>query len=307
MLIPAMLHLRNVRTKTAIFPATFCFCCLLSWTSGLDVVQQLLVCDRAAVSLKDVTGCSWSMAYNTNQLSRFDTEKSRFIVENPTVKSEVDSLNKDPKALRNTQNEMQDNINFLSRLLKAGAATLDRKETPSVTINFHDLEIHGQPSQLLCTVTGFYPKALNITWLRNGRSIQHEVVQTDILPNSDGTFQTVAFVNFDPKTKNIYTCYVEHTSIPEGLHVDWDHQSKNSLTAGAIIGILIGIAGIVTAVAGGIIRGKHHGCQSRITTPTVVFIKDQQQRKSNRSQVSMQSNASASSANSGDGLTKHVG
>nr|BBJ00835.1 MHC class II beta chain like protein [Triakis scyllium] len=284
--------------------ATFS-CCFLSLISALDVVQQLLDCDQAAVTRKDISGCKWALAYNGHTLSYFDPRADRLIVESSTVKSEVDSLNKDPKALKNIRNEIQDTVNFLSQLLEVGAGTLDRKVPPSVTISFIDLEASGHSSQLQCTVSGFYPRALNVSWLKDGRSTEQYVTQTPILPNNENTFQTTAYIKIEPSTVDTYTCLVEHVTFPQGYRTDWVPRHRSSLSPAAIVGILFGIVGIITAVVGGVVRMKRQGHQSRMIEPKVLFQKCQE-RRSNRSQSSMRSNASASSATSGDGLTKHT-
>ncbi|XP_041035560.1 SLA class II histocompatibility antigen, DQ haplotype D beta chain-like isoform X3 [Carcharodon carcharias] len=296
--------LRNVIPHMAISAAALYFWCCVSLISALGVVQEVLDCDRAAVSQKDVTGCFCIVAYNKNILTRFDTKAGRLTVESLTVKNEVDSLNKDPRALKIIQDGIQDSVNFLSLLLEAGADTLDREVSPSVTISFHDLEDFDHSSQLQCTVAGFYPSALNVTWLKNDGNIDEQVVQTQILPNSEKAFQTAAFTNIDPKTEDTYTCFVEHVTFPDGLRTNWVPQPKSSLSAAAIVGILFGIGGILTAITGAVFRMKRQGYQPRIPGLKVLFWKNQQQQKSNRSQASMHSNTSASSATSGDGLTK---
>uniref|UniRef100_UPI00398EDABC H-2 class II histocompatibility antigen, E-U alpha chain-like n=1 Tax=Pristiophorus japonicus TaxID=55135 RepID=UPI00398EDABC len=269
-------------------------CFSLCLISAQDVVQQLLDCDRAAVVQKDMTGCGWSLAYNADTLTVFDTTTGRLVLKHASVKAEVASTNKDPKALQNIEKDIRENLDFISQLLHAGAATFDRTVSPSVTIEFQDLEEHGQASQLQCSVMGFYPRALNVTWLRGAEDVTGEVVQTRILPNSDGTFQTHAFVTFDPETRDVYACSVQHQGFPGGLRMDWDSQSRNFMPAGAVIGIVFGISGIVTVFAAAIVHSKRQA---------VSFSKNQPQRKSNRSETSVHSNTSAASASSGNAIS----
>ncbi|XP_038638088.1 SLA class II histocompatibility antigen, DQ haplotype C beta chain-like [Scyliorhinus canicula] len=285
--------------------AIFSWCCA-SFISALGVVQQQLDCDRAAVSRKDILGCSWMMAYNGYSITGYDTQAGLLTAESPTVKTEVDSLNRDPKALKDIWVEVQDAIDFLSQLLEAGAGTLDREVPPSVTVSFKDLETFGRSSQLQCIVAGFYPRALNVSWLRNGGSVNQQLAQTPILSNGERTFQTAAFIDIDPKTEDTYTCFVEHITYPEGHRTDWVRQRKGPLSTAAVIGIVFGIVGILTAVGGGLVRMERQGHQPQIVEPKVLFQKCQRGPMSNRTQTSMRPNASASSATSGDGLTKHT-
>uniref|UniRef100_A0A672KEH6 Ig-like domain-containing protein n=1 Tax=Sinocyclocheilus grahami TaxID=75366 RepID=A0A672KEH6_SINGR len=86
-------------------------------------------------------------------------------------------------------------------------------------------------SPVECHITGFYPAAVTITWLKNGQEHYEDVDFGDLLPNMDGTFQkTVTLTVFpDEWKKNQYVCVVEHegNTIQKILRKD-EIKSNNS-------------------------------------------------------------------------------
>ena len=69
-------------------------------------------------------------------------------------------------------------------------------------------------SSVVCHATGFHPKAVNMTWKRDGEVIQEDVYVGETLPNGDGTYQKRAELTVSPeeRKRSQYTCEVEHAS-----------------------------------------------------------------------------------------------
>ncbi|XP_043540687.1 patr class II histocompatibility antigen, DO beta chain-like, partial [Chiloscyllium plagiosum] len=175
---------------------------------------------------------------------------------------------------------------------------------PSVRIQLEGQSLNGQPQQLRCSVTGFYPRAVNVSWLRDGENIDPVVLRLPILPNSRGTFQTAAYIPVEPDPPATYTCLVQHASYPypEGFRLDWVDDHHFSLSSAAIVGILIGILGVTFVMVPVYIHLKSQGRRAGIFEPTVLFLKNRRQGRSNRTKTSVRSNISTTS---GDGLTQH--
>ncbi|XP_041956550.1 uncharacterized protein LOC121715171 isoform X4 [Alosa sapidissima] len=83
---------------------------------------------------------------------------------------------------------------------------------------------------LTCLATGFYPRHINLTLLRDGQSVSdHQITGGELLPNGDETYQMRKSleVSAEELQHHHYTCTVEHLSLDNKLDIDlaegdWD-------------------------------------------------------------------------------------
>ncbi|CAM5111585.1 unnamed protein product [Natator depressus] len=136
-------------------------------------------------------------------------------------------------------------ISWLRSSLEYGKETLQRKVRPTARVS--DRSSHDSLTTLSCKVSGFYPRDITVTWLRNGESRQQETYSEGILPNGDGTYQTWVTMEIDPKIKAHYSCQVEHASLLEPLSVSSEPNNNlipivaGVITAVVLIGVIIGV------------------------------------------------------------------
>lgn len=79
----------------------------------------------------------------------------------------------------------------------------------------------GQPNVLICLVNNIFPPVINITWLRNSKSVTEGVYETSFLSNSDHSFHKMAYLTFIPSDDDIYDCRVEHWGLEEPALKHW--------------------------------------------------------------------------------------
>ncbi|XP_043402972.1 class I histocompatibility antigen, F10 alpha chain-like isoform X2 [Chelonia mydas] len=136
-------------------------------------------------------------------------------------------------------------IPWLRSSLEYGKETLQRKVRPTARVS--DRSSHDGLTTLSCKVSGFYPRDITVTWLKNGESRQQETYSEGILPSGDGTYQTWVKMEIDPKIKAHYSCHVEHESLVEPLSVSWEPNNNlipvvaGVITAAVLIGVIIGV------------------------------------------------------------------
>ncbi|CAM4544929.1 unnamed protein product [Caretta caretta] len=136
-------------------------------------------------------------------------------------------------------------IPWLRSSLEYGKETLQRKVRPTARVS--DKSSHDGLTTLSCKVSGFYPRDITVTWLRNGESRQQETYSEGILPSGDGTYQTWVTMEIDPKIKAHYSCRVEHESLLEPLSISWEPNNNliptvaGVITAVVLIGVIIGV------------------------------------------------------------------
>ncbi|XP_043369954.1 class I histocompatibility antigen, F10 alpha chain-like isoform X1 [Dermochelys coriacea] len=133
----------------------------------------------------------------------------------------------------------------LSQEIEYGKETLQRKVRPTARVS--DRSSHDSLTTLSCKVSGFYPRDITVTWLKNGESRQQETYSEGILPSGDGTYQTWVTMEIDPKIKAHYSCHVEHESLLEPLSVSWEPNNNliptvsGVITAVVLVGVIIGV------------------------------------------------------------------
>uniref|UniRef100_A0A674JB07 Ig-like domain-containing protein n=1 Tax=Terrapene triunguis TaxID=2587831 RepID=A0A674JB07_9SAUR len=124
-------------------------------------------------------------------------------------------------------------ILWLRSALEYGKETLQRKVRPTARVS--DRSSHDGLTTLSCKVSGFYPRDITVTWLKNGESRQQETYSEGILPSGDGTYQTWVTMEIDPKIKAHYSCRMEHESLLEPLSVFWGKAQVLVLELGSTV------------------------------------------------------------------------
>ncbi|NXG35195.1 HB2A protein, partial [Dromaius novaehollandiae] len=92
---------------------------------------------------------------------------------------------------------------------------------PGVKIFLVQTEPLGHPSKLACSATRFYPSEIRIRWFKNGQEETDKVVDEDLLPNGDWSVKILVTLGVMPKQGDVYTCQVEHVSLPAPITMDW--------------------------------------------------------------------------------------
>ncbi|XP_073454453.1 major histocompatibility complex class I-related gene protein-like isoform X3 [Aquarana catesbeiana] len=77
-------------------------------------------------------------------------------------------------------------------------------------------------TKLHCQVYGFYPQAVTVRWIKNGIETIRENQADHILPNLDGTYQTILSIEVSVREVDTYSCHVNHSSLEETAIILWD-------------------------------------------------------------------------------------
>ncbi|KAL6466059.1 hypothetical protein MHYP_G00261920 [Metynnis hypsauchen] len=125
-------------------------------------------------------------------------------------------------------------IEWLKKYVDYGRETLERKVSPEVSLFQKDCS-----SPVVCHATGFFPKAVNISWQKNGEDLHEDVKLRETLPNQDGTFQKRSLLTVSPEELNRhnYTCTIQHSSLEKEVML---LVSDLRVSAGVWTGIITG-------------------------------------------------------------------
>nr|XP_014339657.1 PREDICTED: major histocompatibility complex class I-related gene protein-like [Latimeria chalumnae] len=117
----------------------------------------------------------------------------------------------------------------------------------------------GGTLTLSCMVTGFYPRAVDVNWIKNGETALNDTISNETLPNEDRTFQIKKSIEIHSADTNTYSCLVDHSSLNTNLNVPYDPKANGNPTviSGIIIGV--GIVGILIVAIAGFLVWKYKG------------------------------------------------
>ncbi|XP_036454707.1 H-2 class I histocompatibility antigen, Q9 alpha chain-like [Colossoma macropomum] len=105
---------------------------------------------------------------------------------------------------------------WLLKYVGYGRSALERKVSPEVSLFQRD-----SSSPVVCHATGFFPKAVMISWQKNGEDLHKDVELRETLPNQDGTFQKRSVLTVSPEEldRNYFACIILHSSLEKEIEL----------------------------------------------------------------------------------------
>ncbi|KAG9466348.1 hypothetical protein GDO78_016737 [Eleutherodactylus coqui] len=195
----------------------------------------------------------------------FDTQNNRFIPLMPEAYNFTQKMNnpEDP-----WQREMMYHMKKDCNIILEGIMTyvkeeLEKKVRPGVKVMGRE---SGEITKLHCLVYGFYPRAVDVKWMKKRTDEVPTYQTTHVLPNPDGTYQIRVSAEVIPQEGDRYSCYVDHSSLEEPLLVDW--EPRNSTRTHVLIVVLVGLL-IVSIIAGVVIYKKRKTISTWTSNHTV--------------------------------------
>ncbi|KAL8213620.1 UNVERIFIED_CONTAM: hypothetical protein K2H54_067500 [Gekko kuhli] len=140
-------------------------------------------------------------------------------------------------------------VEWLRRYLGYGNETLQRTEAPMTRVARR--KGHDGRETLFCQLYGFYPKEIEVTWMKDGEDRRAETLTGGVVPNSDGTYHTWLSIEVDPEEKEHYRCRVGHDSLLEPLNLAWEEPASAS-DLWLLVGIVVGVLNVILLGATGV-------------------------------------------------------
>ncbi|XP_036416371.1 H-2 class I histocompatibility antigen, Q9 alpha chain-like [Colossoma macropomum] len=134
-------------------------------------------------------------------------------------------------------------IAWLKKYVEYGRTTLERKVSPEVSL-FQKYS----SSPVVCHATGFFPKAVMISWQKNGEDLHEDMELRETLPNQDGTFQKRSVLTVSPEelNKHNYTCIIQHSSLEKDIVLQGAHRRiLHGVSGGGSVGVIVGAVVVV--------------------------------------------------------------
>ncbi|XP_066110253.1 HLA class II histocompatibility antigen, DO beta chain isoform X2 [Saccopteryx bilineata] len=164
--------------------------------------------------------------FNLEEYARFDSDLGMFVALTELGRPDVELWNSRPDILARSRASVDA---LCRRNYELGAPfTVGRRVQPEVTVYPERTPVPRHHNVLLCSVTGFYPGDIKVRWARNGQEERAGVVSTGLIRNGDWTFQTALMLETTPELGDVYTCRVDHASLPSPVSVEWRAQPRYS-------------------------------------------------------------------------------
>ncbi|XP_061110028.1 patr class I histocompatibility antigen, A-108 alpha chain-like isoform X2 [Conger conger] len=182
-------------------------------TQGVHTAQVMYGCEW-----DDETGATGGFdqqGYDGEDFVALDTKTWTYIAPRPQGEITARRWNNDGAKIENwKQYTTQICVEWLKMYVSYGKSTLERRVKPQVSLLQKDTS-----SPVTCHVTGFYPRAVMVTWKRDGQDLDMGVERGETVPNGDGTFQTRSHLRLKPEDwkRNTYTCTVQHKSLEDDI------------------------------------------------------------------------------------------
>ncbi|XP_056102601.1 rano class II histocompatibility antigen, B alpha chain-like [Rhinichthys klamathensis goyatoka] len=125
---------------------------------------------------------------------------------------------------------------------------VERLDIPDTSIYSEDDVVQDVENTLICHVTGFFPPPVNVSWTKNNQIVTEGMSLSQYRRKDDGTFNIFSSLKFMPKEGDIYSCTVNHKSIPgQPQTKTWDVNVALPGVGPAVfcgVGLTLGLLGV---------------------------------------------------------------
>uniref|UniRef100_A0A8C6SW72 Ig-like domain-containing protein n=1 Tax=Neogobius melanostomus TaxID=47308 RepID=A0A8C6SW72_9GOBI len=158
----------------------------------------------------------FASVYNKLELYRFDSKVGKFVGYTEYGVKAAEHLNNNTawlerfRHLKYTSCVPNINVYYKDILSKSGESHDTLRSHPSIAPP-------AGGGVLVCSVYGFYPKDITVTWINNHQQITTGVINTEPTADRDWTFQLHSHLEYSPRSGDQISCVVEHISLKEPM------------------------------------------------------------------------------------------
>ncbi|XP_053084833.1 H-2 class I histocompatibility antigen, Q9 alpha chain isoform X3 [Pangasianodon hypophthalmus] len=221
-------------------------------TKGVHTVQLMYGCE---LDDDGTTRGYMQFGYDGEDFISLDLKTKTWIAPKPQA---VITKNKwDPNTANNDywKNYLEKEcINWIKKYVSYGRETLERKVRPEASV----LQKHSPSAEVVCHATGFFPKAVVISWQKDGEEVHENVELRETLPNQDGSFQkrSILTVPAEELQKHNYTCVIQHSSLEKELVLHVRDGGSDGAPVAIIVAVVAALVALVAVVAGIVVWKK---------------------------------------------------
>ncbi|XP_078062133.1 H-2 class II histocompatibility antigen, A-D beta chain-like [Mustelus asterias] len=247
-------------------------------------------------------------AYDGATVMFYDTSSLRYVAVRSFMQPVVNRRNSDPDSMVTVPRRIESVCDEIKQTAESSHLSLNGTAPTSSRVF---LQEKGGQRDLVCSLKNFFPRNIQVSWLRDGVAIVDGPETMNILPQRDGTFQARNVLTLNGGVDGYYSCQVEHEALTGKLLLPFEHNRITKNEDLIIIGAVLGILGICFALVMGILSRCILNRSGQFNVDlTAKFTKRSGSCQPNlcsssvRSSSSNTSNTSNTSCTSADDLTK---
>ncbi|XP_051728997.1 major histocompatibility complex class I-related gene protein isoform X2 [Ctenopharyngodon idella] len=276
-----------------------------AFRNNIQVAKERFNHSTGVHTFQEMYGCEWDdhigatdafrqEGYDGEDFLSLDFKEIRWITPVQQGFPSAQKWNNDRANLKGNKNYLSTVcIEWLKKYLEYGKSSLQKTVSPQVSLLQKD-----PSSPVTCHATGFYPRGIVISWMKNGQDHYEDVDLGELLPNEDRTFQKRSTLSVTPDEwkKNEFSCVVEHqgkTVTEKKIRTNND-PTETSVPIAMIVGAVAAvILLVVIGAVGFIVYQIKKGCFSGFKP-----VKPSDDSSSQRSTNTLISSGSGSSTSS---------
>ncbi|XP_031747683.1 major histocompatibility complex class I-related gene protein-like [Xenopus tropicalis] len=212
-------------------------------SGDIHVYQRKCACERHDDGTVD--GYQ-EIAFDGKELLVFDKERAEYVPVTEEAEMVAHLWNIHYESADSKVYVENDCIENLKLYLPIISTDLEKKVRPKVKVSSSESE---SGTKLHCRVYGFYPRDVEVKWIKNGRDEIHSEEAAQILPNPDGTYQIRVRVGVTPEGGATYSCHIDHSSLEKPLVVPFEPSNRSRLyiiPVGAVLLLLLVVLRLLT-------------------------------------------------------------
>ncbi|KAI4880979.1 hypothetical protein NFI96_013660, partial [Prochilodus magdalenae] len=223
---------------------------LLALTGRTDGYHHYSI-DECITSSEDLKDAEYIRTYYFNKEAyiRFNSTVGKHVGYTDYGVHNAESFNRGPQ-LQQERGELERYCKPNLRIDFSG--TLSKSVKPKVKLSSEQEASGDHPALLMCSAYGFYPRAIEVYWLRDGIKETSDVISTEEMADGNWYYQVHSHLEHTPKSGERISCVVEHVSSDKPMIYHWDssvkESDKNKIaigTSGLVLGIVLFAAGFI--------------------------------------------------------------